>query len=147
MATTEEIARRVQQADIARSAQRAAAAQRVGELAGRRATLAEQLDEIERALGDELSAAQKVMDVDELAAFTDVPAADLTRWLSARTARKPARAHRKRAAEAADVKRATSSRRSTANMPASTQTPAVPEAPGPRTGASGLPPHVPVEVA
>lgn len=96
MATTEEIARRVEQADAARSAKRAAAAQRVGELAQRRAALAEQLDDIERQLGDELAAAQEVMDVDELASFTDVPAAALSRWLTARTTRKPGRTRRKR---------------------------------------------------
>lgn len=57
MATTEEIQRRVEQTDTARSAKRSAAAQQVGELAARRAAIAEQLADIERALGDVLAAA------------------------------------------------------------------------------------------
>jgi hypothetical protein len=85
MATTEEIQRRVEQADTARSAQRSTAAAQVGELAARRAAIAGQLADIERELGDVLAAAQDVIDVDELARFTDVSAADLTRWLTART--------------------------------------------------------------
>lgn len=93
MATTEVIERRVEEADSARSARRSAAAKRIGELAEHRAALAEQLDDIDRQLGDELAAAQDVISVDELARFTDVPAADLTRWL---TARKSTRAKRKR---------------------------------------------------
>jgi hypothetical protein len=102
MATTEEIERRVQQADAARCAARAAAARQVGELAGRRAVLAEQLDEIERELGDVLAAVQDLMDVDELAAFTNLSAADLTRWRDARARRKTARPTRKRPAKAGD---------------------------------------------
>jgi hypothetical protein len=102
MATTEEIERRVRQADAARSAARAAAARQVGELAGRRAVLAEQLDEIERELGDVLAAVQDVMDVDELAAFTDLSAADLTRWRDARARRKTTRPTRKRPEKADD---------------------------------------------
>lgn len=93
MATAEEIRRRVEDTDTARSAKRSAAAEQIGELAARRATIAEQLDDIERQLGDVLAAARDVMDIDELARFTDVPAADLTRWLAAR---KPTRAKRKR---------------------------------------------------
>ena len=85
MATTEEIQRRVEQADTARSAQRSTAAQQIGELAARRAAIAEQLADIERELGDVLTAAQDVIDIDELARFTDVPAPDLTGWLTART--------------------------------------------------------------
>lgn len=130
MATTEEIARRVEQADTARSARRAAAAQRVGELAQRRAAVAEQLDQVERALGDELAAVQDVMDVDELAVFTDVPAADLTRWLTARTTRKPVRAKRKRGVNPAGDDRVTTSRRSTANTPSATRDPAASEPAG-----------------
>lgn len=133
MATTDEIARRVQEADTARSAQRAAAAQRIGELAQRRGMLAEQLDEIERALGDELAAAQDVMAVDELAAFTDVPAADLTRWLSARTARKPVRTRRKRAVEAPDGQRSTRSRPSGTGASTASEVPEVPVHAAPRS--------------
>jgi hypothetical protein len=98
MATTEEIQPRVEQADTARSAKRSAAAQQVGELAQRRPAIAEQLESIERELGDVLAGAQDVIDIDELARFTDVPAADLTRWLTAHTARKPNRAKRTRPA-------------------------------------------------
>jgi hypothetical protein len=95
MATAEEIQRRVEQADTARSAKRSAVAQQVSDLAQRRAALAEQLDEIERQLGDLLAEANDVMDVEELARFTDIPVPDLTGWL---TARKPARAKRKKPA-------------------------------------------------
>jgi hypothetical protein len=84
MVTTDEIQRRIEEADAARSAKRSAAAQQVGELAQRRAALAEELEDLERQLGDVLAAARDVMDVEELARFTDVPVADLTRWLEAR---------------------------------------------------------------
>ncbi|GLY71379.1 hypothetical protein [Amycolatopsis taiwanensis] len=96
MATSEEIERRVEANDAARSARRAAAAKRVGELAQQRAAVVEQLAGIEHELGDVLASARDVIDVDELARFTDVPASDLTQWLTARTTRKPARAKRKR---------------------------------------------------
>lgn len=98
MATTDEIRRRVEEADTARSARRAAAAQHVGELTQRRAAIAEQLADIERQLGDVLATAQEVIDVDELARFTDVPAAELRQCLSAR---KSARTKRKRAGDGA----------------------------------------------
>ncbi|WP_211348165.1 hypothetical protein [Saccharothrix texasensis] len=91
MATSEEIQRRVEQADTARSVKRSAVAQQVGELAQRRAVLAGQLDDVERELGDVLAEASDVMDIDELARFTDIPAPDLTGWL---TARKPLRTRR-----------------------------------------------------
>jgi hypothetical protein len=91
MATPEEIELRIQEADTARSAKRAAAARQVGELAQRRAVLAGQLDDIERQLGDLLADAGDVMDIDELARFTDIPTPDLKRWL---TTRKPVRAKR-----------------------------------------------------
>jgi hypothetical protein len=95
MATTDEIERRVEEADTARHARRSAAAQQVGELAQRRTAIAEQLGDLEGQLGDVLAAAGDVMGIDELARFTDVPAADLTRW---RTARKPTRTKRNRPA-------------------------------------------------
>lgn len=95
MATPDEIRHRVEEADTARCAQRATAAQQVGELALRRAAIAEQLDDIERELGDILADATQVIGIDELAQFTDVKAADLTRWL---TTHKPVRAKRKRSA-------------------------------------------------
>ncbi|MBB5808862.1 hypothetical protein F4560_008630 [Saccharothrix ecbatanensis] len=84
MATPEEIRRRVEQADTTRSARRAAAAQQVGELAQRRAAILEQLADVERHLGDVLAEAQDVIDVDELAEFTDLKPADLTAWLAGR---------------------------------------------------------------
>ena len=93
MATTEEIRQRVEQADTVRSARRSAAAQQVGELARHRATLAEKLADIERQLGDALAAASDVIDIDELARFTDVSASELTHWLSSR---KTTRTRRKR---------------------------------------------------
>lgn len=94
MATPEEIRRRVEQADTTRSARRAAAAQQVGELAQRRAAILEQLADVERELGDVLAEAQDVIDVDELAEFTDLKPADLTAWLAGR---KTGRGKRKKA--------------------------------------------------
>jgi hypothetical protein len=83
MITTDEIERRVEKADADKSARRTAAAREVGELAHRRAALAEELAEVERKLGTVLAAAADVVGVEELAEFTDVPAADLARWLTA----------------------------------------------------------------
>lgn len=86
MATPEEIRQRVEQADTSRSARRAAAAQQVGELAQRRAAIIDQLENVERELGDVLADAQDVIGVDELAEFTDLKPADLTAWLAGRKA-------------------------------------------------------------
>src|SRR5690349_5920165 len=96
MITTDEIERRVEKADAEKSARRTAAAREVGELAHRRAALAEELADVERKLGAVLGAAADVVGVEELAEFTDVPAADLTRWLAvgkprARRGRPPGR--------------------------------------------------------
>lgn len=84
MTTPDEIERRVEGNDGPRTARRTAAAQQIGELAQRRAVIAEQLADVERELGDVLVAASDVIEVNELAQFTDVPAADLTRWLDGR---------------------------------------------------------------
>lgn len=94
MATPEEIRQRVEEADTARSARRAAAAQQVGELAGRRAEIVAQLAEVERELGEVVAGAQDVIDVDELAAFTDLKPSDLTGWLAGH---KPSRGKRRKA--------------------------------------------------
>ncbi|MFG1645551.1 hypothetical protein ACGFMK_35165 [Amycolatopsis sp. NPDC049252] len=83
MITTDEIERRVEKADAEKSARRTAAAREVGELAHRRAALAEELADVERKLGTVLATAADVIGVDELAEFTDVPSADLTTWLTA----------------------------------------------------------------
>lgn len=91
MATKQEIERRVAEADTARSTRRSATAQRVGDLAHRRAAIAEQLSDIERELGDVLADASDVIALEELARFTDIPAADLTRWLGARKTPRPKR--------------------------------------------------------
>ncbi|MFI9811537.1 hypothetical protein [Saccharothrix variisporea] len=93
MATPEEIEQRVEEADATRSARRAAAAREVAELAQRRSGLAEQLEVVERQLGDVITGARDVMGIDELARFTDLPATDLTRWL---TGRKPSRGPRRK---------------------------------------------------
>ncbi|OZM70732.1 hypothetical protein CFN78_24005 [Amycolatopsis antarctica] len=81
MPTDEEIERRVAEADAPRSAKRSAAAQRVGDLAARHAEIAAQLNEVERELGEVLAESSDVIDIDELAQFTEVPATDLARWL------------------------------------------------------------------
>lgn len=146
MITPDEIDRRVTEHDASRSARRSATAKRIAELAGRRADLAEQLGDIERALGDELAAAQEVMDVDELASFTELPAADLTRWLTAHTARKPGRPKRKRTDAAAGGERGTGSRRPAPRTPTAGQASAVPEPAAPLTTADE-PARVPAGVA
>ena len=91
MPTTEEIQRRVEEADAARGAKRSATAARVGDLAKRRAAVAEQLAGIDRELGDVIAESSDVIEIDELARFTDVPAADLTQWLNSRKATRPKR--------------------------------------------------------
>ncbi|MEV0675897.1 hypothetical protein AB0I60_05165 [Actinosynnema sp. NPDC050436] len=95
MATPEQIRRRVEETDLARSARRAAAAQQVGELAGHRAAILAQLAEVERALGEVVADARDVIDVDELATFTDLKPSDLTGWLAGH---KPGRGRRRKAA-------------------------------------------------
>ncbi|GAA2975769.1 hypothetical protein [Actinokineospora diospyrosa] len=82
MLTPEEIRRRVEDADTSRSARRAAAAEQVGELAQRRAAIVEQLDGVERELGHILAETAEIIDIDELASFTGLKAADLTAWLA-----------------------------------------------------------------
>jgi hypothetical protein len=93
IATAEEIDRRVEAADTARRLKRSAAAKQVGELAKTRTELAAQLDEVERQLGEVLADASDVLDIDELARFTNISAADLTGWL---TTRKPNRTNKKK---------------------------------------------------
>jgi len=90
----EEITRRLEEKDSARSARRAQAATTVGELARRHTELAGQLTELERELGEVLTAAGDVIDATELAQVTDIPAADLTRWRD--QAAKPARRGRRK---------------------------------------------------
>ncbi|EWM12037.1 hypothetical protein [Kutzneria sp. 744] len=142
MATADEIERRVEQADTARSAKRAAAAQQVGALAQRRAVIAEELSDVEGQLGEVLAEASEVMDIDELARFTDVAASDLTRWL---TARKPNRGKRKRptASTEGDANRGPSTARASTASPTSPP----PEPPQARTSNAEDPTRVPVEVA
>jgi len=111
MATPEEIRQRVEQADIARSARRAAAAQQIGELVQSRAAIVEQLEDVERELGDVIADAQDVIGVEELAEFTDVKAADLTQWLAGR---KTTRAKRKKPAASASRAQGEVSRRPSA---------------------------------
>ncbi len=134
MATTEEIQRRVEQADSARSVRRSAAAQQVGELAQRRAALVEQLDNIERELGDVLVAAQEVIDVIELSQFTDVPADDLTRLLERRKATAT-----KRKKSSAGVPSHTSRKPSGARALSAGQASTPPETPTPRNGTADTP--------
>ncbi|MFI5593682.1 hypothetical protein ACIA5G_52270 [Amycolatopsis sp. NPDC051758] len=82
MVTSEnEITRRIEERDSERSVRRAQAATVVGQLARRRAELAGQVAELERELGTVLTEAGDVIDAAELAQVTDIPVADLTRWL------------------------------------------------------------------
>lgn len=141
MPTSDEIERRVQQNDTSRSAHRAAAAQQVGELAERRAAIAEQLREVERQLGDVLAEASAVMDVDELARFTDVPAADLTGWLTSRTTTRPKR--KKAPTSASGTPAATPRSTASRTPPTSHMAPTVPEPAAPHRGAPDTSTRVP----
>jgi len=93
VATEEEITHILEEEDAVRTTRRAAAAIRVGELARRRAAVAEQLNDLERELGEVLAESSDVIEIDELARYTKVKAADLSRWLNER---KPQRTRRKR---------------------------------------------------
>ncbi|TWP46049.1 hypothetical protein FKR81_37390 [Lentzea tibetensis] len=127
MATTEEIERRVEDADSARSARRSAAAKQVGELALRRTAIAEQLADIERDLGDVLAESSDVMEIEELAEFTDLPVADLTRW---RDTRKTNHTKKKlRAARSVGARDDTSRGQSTPRPPTSGRAPGPPAVP------------------
>ncbi|MFF5990415.1 hypothetical protein [Prauserella flavalba] len=144
MATTEEIERRVEQADAARSAKRAAAAKRVGELALLRAEVAEKLGDIERELGDVLAESSDVISVDELAKFTDVPATDLTQWLNGRKTTRPKR--KRSTASTTTAKRDASQASSTSNTAPATQLSASPELAEPRNGAADTSTRIPTPV-
>ncbi len=97
--TDDEITRRLEERDSARSARRQRAAATVGELARRHTDLAGQLADLERELGEVLTSAGDVIDVPELAAVTDVPAADLTHWRDQTT--KPTRAGKRKRSDIA----------------------------------------------
>ncbi|MFE6612001.1 hypothetical protein [Amycolatopsis sp. NPDC057786] len=115
MPTAEEIERRVEAADAARSERRSAAARRVGDLAERHAELAEELGELERELGEVLSESGDVIEIEELAVFTDIPASDLVRWLDNT---KPSRTKRKKPAGTSHTKTAQTRKPDAPNSPA-----------------------------
>ncbi|MCU1680217.1 MAG: hypothetical protein JWQ81_956 [Amycolatopsis sp.] len=145
MATAQEIEDRVEQADAARSATRAAAAQQVSALAERRAAIAEQLADIDDQLGDTLATASKVMSITELATFTDIPAADLTHW---HTPGKPSRSKRKKPTTGTAATGNTTSRGpSTTKTSTPGQEPAPTEPAASRTAAAQAPARVPAEVS
>lgn len=132
MATPEEIERRIDEVDQPRSSRRAAAAKRVVELASQRASVAEQLSALERELGDILAESSDVIEIDELARFTDLPVADLTRWLNDRKTTRP---KRKRPATAPSSERnGTSQQPSTANRSLVSPLPVRPGSAVPRVG-------------
>lgn len=93
MATTDDIARRVEEADSARRARRTKAAQLIGELAHERTAVVQRLADIDQQIGDAIVENSDVIEVAELATFTDVAAADLAQILNAR---KHSRGRRKR---------------------------------------------------
>lgn len=97
MVTSDEIERRVEEADTARRVRRTVAAKRLGKLAQEHADLAEKLAAIERELGELLAEASPDITIDELATFAGVSVADLEHWQSSR---KPTRHRRKRATAA-----------------------------------------------
>jgi hypothetical protein len=144
MATTEEIERRVEEADAARSARRAAAAKQIGDLAQRRAAIAEQLSDIERELGEVLAESNDVIEINELAKFTDVPAADLTQWLNNRKTTRP---KRKKSADGPPVAKSNASRGpSTAATTTNGQASTLPEPPAPRLATADAPVRVTADV-
>jgi len=140
MASDDEIARRVEEVDSATTARRAAAAKQIGALARRRAAVADQLNDIETELGEVLAAAHDVIGVDELAQFTDVPAADLMRWLDGR---KPTRAKRQRSATSAAPKGNPGHGPSSAKTLSARQ-PSVPSESASDANTADAPPRVPV---
>jgi len=145
MATAQEIEDRVEQADTARSATRAAAAQQVSALAERRAAIAEQLADIDDQLGDALATASKVMSITELAAFTDIPAADLTQW---HAPGKPSRSKRKKPTAGPAATGSTTGRGpSTTKALTPGQDPAPAEPAASRTAAAQTPARVPAGVS
>jgi len=144
MATTEEIERRVEEADAARSARRTAAAKQIGDLAQRRAAIAEQLSDIERELGDVLAESNDVIEINELAKFTDVPAADLTQWLNNRKTTRPKR--RKPADGLPGAQSNASRRASAAGTKTNSQASTLPEPPAPRAAAADGPARVTADV-
>jgi hypothetical protein len=145
IATAEEIDRRVEVADRARGLKRSAAAKQVGELAQRRTMLAVQLDDVERQLGEVLADASDVLDIDELARFTNIPASDLMAWL---TARKPARGTKKKpaASAASNTTRGSSAARTPANGHLSVPPTPTPTPAAPRTDAEDAPGRVTASV-
>jgi len=84
MTTIDDIARRVEDADAARSARRTKAAQLVGELAHERVAVVQRLADIDQQIGDAIVENGDVITVDELAKFTGVSAADLAQILDSR---------------------------------------------------------------
>lgn len=139
IATAEEIDRRVEAADTARRAKRSAAAKEVGELAQRRTVLAEQLAEVERQLGEVIADASDVLEIDELARFTDIPAADLTAWLTAR--KLPRTTKKKRSAASAPSGASSAAKASTNGLAPVPREPAIP-----RTDTADTPERVPAGV-
>lgn len=93
MATTDDIARRVKEADSSRSAKRTKAALLVGELTHERTAVLQRLTEIDQQIGDVIIDNNDVIAIDELATFTETSSADLEQIVSAR---KPNRGRRKR---------------------------------------------------
>ncbi|MEU0511606.1 MULTISPECIES: hypothetical protein [Amycolatopsis] len=136
MVTSEdEITRRLRETDSARSVRRAHAATTVGQLARRHAELAGQLAELERELGDTLTAAGDVIDVAELSQVTDIPVADLARWRD--HAAKPHRGgKRKRPAAKQKPASGKEPQQPTSTVAARTVTPAAPDSTAVAVGAA-----------
>jgi hypothetical protein len=142
MASPEEIERRVKDNDTPTTAKRSAAAKRVGELAQRRAAIAEQLSDIERELGDLLAESSDVIGTYELAKFTDIPVADLDRWLNSR---KTTRTKRKKSAPALSAAN-TDKSQDPPTPKTSGPTPMTPEPAAPRSVPVNASARVPAEV-
>ncbi|MEV6603493.1 hypothetical protein [Kutzneria sp. NPDC051319] len=144
MPNFDEIDQRVQEIDAPRTAKRKAACKTIKERAGRRAALLEELAATERDIGDALATASDVMDVNEAALITEVPASDLNHCLAAH---QTTRTKRKRSTSGADPKNSTSREKPTARTPRNhhAQTPS--ELSPPPTDSATESEHVAAEVA
>ncbi|MFJ8965347.1 hypothetical protein ACIRG5_38775 [Lentzea sp. NPDC102401] len=114
MTSLDEIERRVEEADAARSRRRSAAARCISELAALRSDAAAKLADIERELGDVLAESSDVISVEELAEFTELPTTDLQLWLNSR---KTFRTRRKRVAPVTERGDASRTSSTTAKAP------------------------------
>lgn len=120
MPTSDEINRRVKEADTPRTEKRSQVCTRIAELAEQRATQAAQLAETEHQLGEILADAGEVITIDEVARITEVPATDLDQWLAGR---KTVRGKRKQSTGGGRSRKHDQHQDTAATTPADVETP------------------------